>query len=244
MSLALSFSPNDVRLRANTFESASPGEILEWVWNEFGHRAAIGTSFQAAGLVIIDYMVRAGISFPVFTIDTGVLFPETVELKGRLEKFFGIEIERLHPEMTLDRQSAELGARLWERNPNLCCTLRKIMPLQKKLMQLEGWITGVRRDQSRGRKETQILELYQADPTRDKKILKINPLANWSRDKVWDYVKTRGIPYNPLTDRGYKSIGCQPCTVAVADHHDERAGRWMGFDKTECGIHTFLGENI
>jgi phosphoadenosine phosphosulfate reductase len=236
--------PDFVRSQADSFESASPTDILRWVSEACGQRVAIGTSFQAAGLVIIDHAVKAGFPIPVFTIDTGLLFPETIELKERLERFFGIAIEAIHPEQTPEQQRNDLGDRLWERTPNLCCTLRKVMPLQKKLKDLDGWITGLRRDQSQGRNETRILELYQADPTRERKILKVNPLANWSRERVWDYVRQNQIPYNPLTDRGFKSIGCHPCTTAVTDDVDERAGRWSGLNKTECGIHTFLGENI
>jgi phosphoadenosine phosphosulfate reductase len=181
---------------------------------------------------------------PVFTIDTGLLFPETIELKNRLENFFGIVIEPLVPELSLDRQAVELGPNLWESKPDLCCTMRKVMPLQQKLATLDAWVTGLRRDQSSGRNGTQILELYEFDRLRGKNILKVNPLAGWSRDQVWDYIRRHQIPYNPLTDRGFHSIGCQPCTHTVLSGQDERAGRWTGFDKNECGIHTFLGENI
>jgi phosphoadenosine phosphosulfate reductase len=181
---------------------------------------------------------------PVFTIDTGLLFPETLELKRRLESFFNLKIEALIPEKTLDQQAREFGPKLWERNPDLCCTLRKVMPLQKKLASLDVWITGLRRDQSSGRNGTSVLELYEFDRIRQKRILKVNPLAGWGRDEVWEYIRRHKIPYNPLTDRGFRSIGCSPCTKAVVSGEDERAGRWIGFEKTECGIHTFLGDNI
>lgn len=244
MQASLSLSPSAVRTRSEHFERASPTDVLRWAWLEFGFRAAIGTSFQGAGLVIIHHAVSAGLPLPVFTIDTGLPFPETVELKSRLEGFFGIQIEALVPELSLAQQEAELGPSLWERNPDLCCTLRKVVPLQKKLAELEAWITGVRRDQSSARSRTQILELYEFDRIRQKQILKINPLAVWSRDNVWHYIRKHGIPYNPLHDRGFRSIGCKPCTRAVVSGEDERAGRWIGFEKTECGIHTFMGENI
>jgi phosphoadenosine phosphosulfate reductase len=122
--------------------------------------------------------------------------------------------------------------------------LRKVLPLQKKLAELDVWITGLRRDQSETRNTTRLLELYHFDVLRDKYILKLNPIANWSRDAVWQYIRENHLPYNPLTDRGYRSIGCVPCTRPVGEGDNERAGRWIGFDKSECGIHTFLGDNI
>ena len=126
----------------------------------------------------------------------------------------------------------------------MCCTLRKVLPLQKRLGGLDVWITGLRRQQSEGRERTQIAELYHFDVLRDRCILKLNPMANWSRDQVQDYLREHNIPTNPLASRGYRSIGCVPCTRAVGEGDDERAGRWTGFDKGECGIHTFLGASI
>jgi phosphoadenosine phosphosulfate reductase len=237
-------SPDEVHSLSAQFESASPETILGWAADRFGERAAFGTSFQGAGLVAIHHAVKAGIFLPVFTIDTGLLFAETIDLKRRLESFFGIVIEQISPEQTVDEQGAEYGEALWERQPNLCCTMRKVMPLQKKLSGLDAWVTGVRREQSSGRAGAQVLELYEFDKLREKNILKVNPLATWSREQVWNYIRVHKIPYNPLTDRGFRSIGCKPCTRAVSLGEDERAGRWTGFDKTECGIHTFLGENI
>ena len=244
MSPALLLNPSEVRSLSAEFESASPTEILHWVFEQFGTRAAIGTSFQGAGLVTIHHAVVAGIAVPVFTIDTGLLFAETLELKRRLEKFFGITIESLVPELTVEEQSREIAPQLWKVNPDLGCTIRKVEPLQKKLGSTDAWITGLRRDQSAGRARTQVLELYEFDRLRGRNILKINPVASWSREQVWDYLRLHKIPYNALVDRGFRSIGCFPCTSPVFGGQDDRAGRWTGFDKKECGIHTFLGENI
>jgi phosphoadenosine phosphosulfate reductase len=244
MSSALLLNPFEVRTLSAEFESASPTEILHWAFDQFGTRAAIGTSFQGAGLVTIHHAIAAGIAVPVFTIDTGLLFAETLELKRRLEKFFGITIESLVPELTVEEQSREIAPELWKVNPDLCCTIRKVEPLQKKLASIDAWITGLRRDHSTRRVRTQFLELYEFDRLRGRNILKINPLAKWSREQIWDYLRLHKIPYNPLIDRGFRSIGCFPCTSAVFGGQDDRAGRWTGFDKNECGIHTFLGENI
>lgn len=237
-------SPAEVHELAVQFETAGVEEILAWAWERFGSRAAIGTSYQGSGLVMIHKAVQAGLPLPVFTLDTELLFPETLELKRRLESFFEIKIESIRPEQTPEEQEAEHGPRLWERAPDLCCTMRKVLPLQKKLEKLAVWVTGLRRHQSETRQRTQLLEMYHFDVLRDRHILKLNPMANWSRQAVWDYIAANHIPYNPLHDRGYRSIGCWPCTRAVGEGVNERAGRWTGFDKSECGIHTFLGDNI
>jgi phosphoadenosine phosphosulfate reductase len=238
------FHSESVRRLSDELEKASLTEVLQWVWGRFGEQAAVGTSFQGAGLVLLDHAVRAGLGLPVFTLDTGVLFKETLELKERLEAFWGIRIERVEPERTLEEQAQELGPELWGRRPDLCCQLRKVEPLQRKLRDLSVWITGVRRQQSETRQQTRLLELYLFDPISERHILKLNPMVAWSREAVWTYLKERGIPYNPLHDRGYRSIGCAPCTQPLSDGENERAGRWTGFEKTECGIHTFLGSGI
>jgi phosphoadenosine phosphosulfate reductase len=244
MPAVLTSNPAEVASLAEEFESASATEILRWAFEQFGSTAAIGTSFQGAGLVTIHHAVAAGLPLPVFTIDTGLLFPETLELKTRLEDYFGIVIEALVPERTVEQQAQDTAPQLWLSNPDLCCTLRKVEPLQKKLNQLDAWIAGLRREQSVGRANIQVLELYEFDRLREKNILKVHPLARWSRDQVWEYIRYHGIPYNPLMDRGFRSIGCQPCTRVLISGQDERAGRWTGFDKSECGIHTFLGDKI
>ena len=233
----------DVHAEAERFETSTLEEVLTWTWERFGKRAAIGTSYQGSGLVIIHHARQLGLDFPVFTVDTGLLFPETYELKKRLEDFFGITIQPLQPAETVDEQRASYGCDLWTQNPDTCCTLRKVLPLQQHLSHLDVWITGLRRNQSDTRKTTKILELYEFDKLREQHILKLNPMANWSREAVWDHIRKHGIPYNPLHDKGYRSIGCWPCT-RLTSGENERAGRWEGFDKTECGIHTFLGSNI
>jgi phosphoadenosine phosphosulfate reductase len=237
-------SADEVHALADKFETESLATILRWAWEHFGTRAQIGTSFQGAGLVTIHHAVKAGLPFPVFTLDTQLLFPETLELKRQLENFFEIKIESLLPEQTPEQQETEYGAELWKNKPDLCCTMRKVLPLQRKLEQIAVWVTGLRRQQSETRQGTQIVEMYHFDVLRDHYILKLNPMANWSREAVWAYIAEHKIPYNPLHDRGYRSIGCWPCTRAITEGTNERSGRWIGFDKSECGIHTFLGDNI
>ena len=225
-------------------ECLSLDELLCWCWNYFGDKAAIGTSFQGSGLVIIDHAIRNGCNFPIFTIDTGLLFPETLELKKKLEDFWDVKIQSVHPEQTIEEQKKTMGPELWKTNPDSCCQMRKVLPLQSRLSSLDVWITGLRRGQSDQRKSTNVLEMYEFDKLRESYIFKLNPMVNWSREKVWSYIKDHNIPYNTLHDKGYRSIGCWPCTKAISDGQDERAGRWEGFNKTECGIHTFLGQGI
>jgi len=237
-------SPDEVKQLAADFDSAPLLETLAWMWKRFGTRAGIGTSFQGAGLVMIDHALKAGFRFPIFTLDTGLLFPETYETKARLEQYWGVEIEAVKPDVTVEQQAVDFGPELWKKAPDACCTIRKVEPLKKKFNELAVWITGLRRQQSEGREKTRVFELYHFDVLRDQYILKANPMVGWKREAVWDYIRQHGIPYNPLQDRGYRSIGCWPCTRATAEGENERAGRWTGFDKSECGIHTFLGESI
>ncbi|MEI6712851.1 MAG: phosphoadenylyl-sulfate reductase [Verrucomicrobiota bacterium] len=238
------FNSESVRLLADELEQKSLTDVLRWVWDRFGARAAIGTSFQGAGLVMMHHAAQAGIPIPVFTIDTGVLFPETIALKSELEGFLGIQIENVEPELSLEQQAKEVGPELWLSRPDTCCQLRKVEPLQRKLKDLSVWITGVRRQQSDTRQKTRILELYLFDALSERTILKLNPMVAWSREAVWEYLHQHKIPYNKLHDQGYRSIGCVPCTRPSGDGESERAGRWTGFEKTECGIHTFLGSSI
>ncbi len=236
-------TPAEVAELDQRFQSESTTEILTWAWNYFGNRAAIGTSFQGAGLVMLHLAREAGLPFPTFTLDTGLLFPETLAVKQRLEEFLCIKIEALLPDLTVAEQTEAMGPELWLRDPDLCCTVRKVMPLQRRLADLNAWITGLRREQSSTRANVGIIELYTLEGhsvSRD--IVKLNPMANWTRTAIWDYIRQHGIPYNPLHDQGYRSIGCQPCTHRTAVGDNERAGRWTGFSKVECGIHTFMSK--
>jgi len=235
-------TPPYVRWLDEQFAEMPTEEVLAWAWKRFGGRAAIGTSFQGAGLVMIHLAWQNGLKFPVFTLDTGLLFPETVALKKRLEDFFGFGIEALVPDLTVEQQADAQGPELWKRDPDLCCTMRKVFPLRNKLSELDCWMTGLRRQQSQSRTDVGVIELYNFDETAGHDIAKLNPMANWSREAIWDYIKQNKIPYNPLHDQGYRSIGCWPCTQKTANGEDERAGRWTGFKKVECGIHTFMSK--
>ena len=239
----LALTPANVRSLDQQFHGLPTEQVLSWAWQRFGNRAAIGTSFQGAGLVMMYLAQQNGIQFPVFTLDTGLLFPETLELKKRLEDFFGFAIESLRPDLTVEQQEEAQGPELWKREPDLCCTIRKVLPLQNKLQDLDCWITGLRRQQSDSRADIGVIELYHLDQAANRDIVNLNPMAEWSRDDVWKYIRDHKIPYNPLHDAGYRSIGCQPCTRKTSGDN-ERAGRWTGFNKVECGIHTFLSKKV
>jgi len=237
-------TPAEVRELNERFNREPTEAILAWAWQRFGARAAVGTSFQGAGLVMLHLAKQNNLPFPVFTLDTGLLFPETIALKKRLEDFFGIQIESLEPDLTVEEQADINGPELWTRNPDLCCMIRKVLPLRDRLSDLDCWVTGLRRQQSSTRADIGIIELYVFDEVSGREIVKLNPMANWTRDAVWNYLRDHRIPYNPLHDAGYRSIGCQPCTHKTGNGEDERAGRWIGFNKVECGIHTFMPKKV
>jgi phosphoadenosine phosphosulfate reductase len=225
-------SPEISKLKRES-ESWSPGRILEWAFDRFKDRVAISSAFGPEGMALIDIASRLGRSFRVFTLDTEFLFPETYSLMDRVERRYGITIERVFPLLSPHQQEQSYGAGLWSTNPDLCCNLRKVEPLRCKLRELHAWITSIRRDQTAARAGVGKIEW-------DNKfgLVKINPLADWSSDQVWSYIRSHEVPYNPLHDRSYPSISCTHCTRAVRPGENERAGRWAGFTKTECGLHT------
>ena len=222
------------------FENRAPRDVLQWAADSFGSRVAISSAFGPEGLVVIDIAMRkVAPRIPIFTIDTGFLFKETVELIRKIEQEYGVSVERLHPELTPEQQTEKHGPELYRREPDQCCHMRKVLPLQKKLPEVDALITGVRRSQSETRQGAKILQLQETPDGH--RYLKINPLASWSKEEVWWYIISHQLHYNPLHDRGYPSIGCWPdcCTRAVKEGEDDRAGRWAGTDKKECGLHTF-----
>jgi phosphoadenosine phosphosulfate reductase len=217
---------------SSLLEGKSALEILRWAADTLAPRLTFATGFGVEGCVIIDLIGRHHLPIDLFTLDTGVLFPETYALWRRLEDRYGIAIRGVLPALTLDEQAAAHGPALWSRDPDRCCDIRKVEPLARALAPFDAWITAIRRDQTAARANAQIVE---HDPKFG--ILKINPLATWTHKDVWRHVADHEVPYNPLHDHGYPSIGCQPCTSAVADGEDPRAGRWRGTAKTECGLH-------
>lgn len=213
-------------------EDAEPGEILAWATERFAPRLAFAFGFGPEGCVLFDLVARQGLDVDVFTLDTGLLFPETYALWERLEKRYGRTIRAVDPERTVEEQAQDHGERLWEREPDRCCDLRKVQPLAAALRGHQAWISAIRREQTADRADARVLEL-----DRKHGLVKVNPLAGWTRAQVWDHLTTHDVPVSTLHARGYPSVGCVPCTSAVRPGEDERAGRWRGRVKTECGLH-------
>lgn len=213
-------------------ESWKPEEVLNWAFATYGDNVALATGMGVEGMSLLDMAHRVNPRLKVFTGDTDFLFAETYDLIDRVEGKYGIQIERLYSELTPEKQERAYGKALWVRDPDQCCNLRKVEPLRRKLSTLDAWITAIRRDQTSTRAGIRKVEW---DPKFN--LVKISPLADWTREMVWSYVLQHDVPYNPLHDLDYPSIGCTHCTRAVLRGEDERAGRWAGFGKTECGLH-------
>ncbi len=213
-------------------ETWGPQQLLAWAFETFGNDVAISSAFGAEGMVLIDMASRVRKDFRVFTIDTELLFPETYSLIDKIEQNYQIKIERVFSLLSPEGQERVHGGALWARDPDQCCNLRKVEPLRRKLGELGGWITSIRRDQTSFREGARKVEW-------DAKfgLVKINPIADWNSKQVWQYLHDHGVPYNSLHDRNYPSIGCTHCTRAIQPGEDARAGRWPGTAKTECGLH-------
>ena len=216
-----------------SFRNRSAEDLLDWATARFGQQIVLTCSFGgASGMVLLDMVARVGCGTPVMFLDTDLLFPETYALAEAAARRYGVAIERRRPALTLAEQEIQEGARLYERDPDRCCGIRKVKPLADALRPYRAWISGIRRDQSSTRAGTELVQWSARH-----NLLKVNPLAYWTERDVWRYVHANQVPYNPLLDQGYASIGCGPCTRKAGAGEDLRAGRWAGFAKTECGIH-------
>lgn len=216
---------------------AHPLTVLSWATSTVD-RLAVATSFQASGLVILHLLRELRPDLPVLFLNTGFHFPETLEFRDRLVEEWDLKlVELTGAHKTVRGQEQLYGPDLFRRDPDKCCFINKVQPLQVALEEFDGWISGLRRDQSPLRANTPVVEA-QLLPSGNE-VLKIHPLAAWSREDVDRYLKENDIPTHPLLDKGFASIGCFPCTRAIAPGESERAGRWDGITKTECGIHSF-----
>jgi phosphoadenosine phosphosulfate reductase len=214
-------------------ERWKPEQVLAWAFATYGDNIAMATGFGVEGMALLDIAFRVNPDVKVFTGDTEFLFPETYDLIDRVEARYGIKVERLYSELTPEEQERAYGKALWARDPDQCCSLRKVEPLRRKLASLDAWVTAIRRDQTSERSGVR-----KVDWDEKFNLVKISPLADWTREAIWSYVVKHDVPYNPLHDRNYPSIGCTHCTRAVQPGEDPRAGRWSGFRKTECGLHS------
>ncbi len=214
-------------------EGQTPEQIIRWAADRYGDGITLACSFGGpTGMALVDMASRVGPSIEVFYVDTEFLFPETYELVTRTSERYGIRPKALKPRWTPEQQAAEFGAELWKSDPDLCCQIRKVEPNGRALEGKQAWISGLRRDQSKGRADVRVVEW-------DAKfgVVKLNPLAAWTESDVWAYISEHDVPYNSLHEAGFPSIGCTYCTRAVKPGEDLRAGRWAASDKVECGLH-------
>jgi phosphoadenosine phosphosulfate reductase len=213
-------------------ESWTAEQVLQWAFETYRNGVAIASGFGAEGIVTIDIAAQINPHPAVFTLDTGYLFPETLALIEKVERRYGIRVHRIASSVTPAAQAELYQPALWSRNPDLCCRIRKVEPLRRKLAGLRAWVTAIRQDQTLARQNARKIEWDSRF-----QLVKINPLADWTSEMVWSYIRTHRLDYNPLHDQGYPSIGCTHCTRPIKAGESPRAGRWSGLAKTECGIH-------
>jgi phosphoadenosine phosphosulfate reductase len=220
----------DAEAVAAELEPMSAGGVLEWAFDQFGPDLYIACSFQKTSSVMVHLASEISPEARFFYLDTDVLFPETYETRDRLAERFGVEFERWH-NISLEEQAATHGDRLWKTDPDACCGIRKVEPMRRALSTVDCWVSGIRREDSKARASAPKFAW-------DKRfsLWKINPLADWTERDVWNHLNENNVPYNPLHDQGYPSIGCTHCTRPVVPGQDARDGRWSDSGKTECGI--------
>jgi phosphoadenosine phosphosulfate reductase len=222
-----------LRAASQRLETATPEEIIAWGVESYAPYFTMATAFGPEGCIILAMLAKIAPDTYTFNLETGYQFQETLDLRDRIAEKYGIEVDLLQPELSVPEYESLHGGPLYKTNPDQCCFDRKIKTLQRAAQVMHAWMSGIRRDQSPDRARAAIVGW-------DKKfgLVKISPLANWTKKDVWKRIMDEGFPYNPLHDQGFPSIGCWPCTRAVAaGDSDERAGRWSGTPKTECGLH-------
>jgi phosphoadenosine phosphosulfate reductase len=217
---------------AERFETRGIEDLLEWAVDRFAPGLVMTSNFGAEGVVLIDHLARVAPKTPIVYLSTGFQFAETDELKDRLRERYDLNIVQAEADLTVEEQNRVHGERLYQINSDLCCQIRKVEPLQQALSGYDGWIAALRRDQSPTRANIKTIEWNARN-----NLVKIHPLATWTRATVWNYILKHNLPYNRLYNEGYTSIGCQPCTRRVSAGAHERSGRWDGSKKMECGIH-------
>jgi phosphoadenosine phosphosulfate reductase len=226
------FSPQQIAVACMELEGQSPQTILRWAVRTFFPRLTMGTAFGPEGNCIIHMLAEIEPKVRIFNLETGYQFAETLELREQIKARYGIEVEYVRPELSVEEYEAEHGGPLYRHRPDQCCLDRKLTPCRQAVVGYEAWISAIRKDQTADRAKANVVQW-------DAKfgLVKINPLLGWTAKDVWKFVMDNKVPYNPLHDQGYPSIGCWPCTQAVKAGEDERSGRWSGKVKKECGLH-------
>jgi phosphoadenosine phosphosulfate reductase len=219
------------------FEASSPREILEWAITDFWPDVIMTSSFQTQSLPLLHMVTQLKPELPIYFLDTGYHFTETLAFKEKLQHAWGLNVVEVCRDAGDEKELAGTGTPLYRTDPDKCCFLCKVAPMEKALQGKRAWITGIRREQTPERPRANIVEL------RENGLIKINPLLNWSRKQLWSYIHEFNLPIHPLYTKGYLSVGCAPCTRAVKPGEGERAGRWADNEKEECGLHTVLLKN-
>jgi phosphoadenosine phosphosulfate reductase len=225
----------DFKMLSDSFEAKSPQDVLAYAIETYHPQIVLACSFGAEDVVLVDMVHRMNPDVPLFYLDTDFLFPETYATRDRIIERYQLkpaQVIQVKSLLTPQKQAESYGDALWTSSPDQCCQLRKVEPLTRVLKGYNAWITGIRRDQAPSRASAGLIEWDQKF-----KLVKVNPLARWTWTDVWTYIKVYEVPYNPLHDQNYPSIGCTYCTAPVAPGDDPRAGRWKNFAKTECGLH-------
>jgi len=210
----------------------TPQEVLRWTVERFFPRLTMATAFGAEGCCIIHMLAEIEPRVRIFNLETGYQFAETLAMRERIRDRYGMDVEWVRPETTVEEYEKEHGGPLYVIRSDQCCHDRKIVPLRRSLVGYDAWISSIRKDQTEHRAKAGVVHW-----DRKFELTKVNPLLTWTKKDVWSFVMKHGIPYNPLHDQNYPSIGCWPCTRPVANGEDERAGRWAGTVKKECGLH-------
>jgi phosphoadenosine phosphosulfate reductase len=227
-------SRHEIESLSQEFETKTPQQIIQWAVDTFWPEVALSSSFQSQSVPLLHMASLIRHDILIFFLDTGYHFWETLMFQEQLASHWQLNVLSLYREARWDEFVRERIRSLPVEDPNLCCFIHKVQPMQRALQDMKAWITGIRRDQTTVRANAKILELQ------DDGLLKINPLLNWTKEDVRRYSKEHRLPAHPLYQRGYRSIGCSPCTVAIGLNDDERAGRWAGRSKLECGLHTSM----
>jgi phosphoadenosine phosphosulfate reductase len=225
----------ELKVWSDSFESKQPQDVIAAAVGRYAPQMVLACSFGAEDVVLVDMVHRINPAVPLFYLDTDFLFPETYATRDRVIRQYDLkpaQVLQIQSLLTPERQAQAYGDALWAKEPDRCCQLRKVEPLTRVLKGFNAWMTGIRRDQAPSRANAGLIEW-------DHKfeLVKVNPLARWTWDDVWTYIRVYEVPYNPLHDQNYPSIGCTHCTAPVAPGDDPRAGRWKNFTKTECGLH-------
>jgi phosphoadenosine phosphosulfate reductase len=230
--MATALSAGQLGAANEELSGATPQAVLLWAVETYYPKLTMATAFGAEGCCLIHMLAEIEPRVRVFNLETGYQFAETLDLRERLRERYGIEVEYVRPELTVTEYEAEHGGPMYRHRPDQCCHDRKILPLRQAVKGYDAWLSAIRRDQTAHRAVAGVVQW-------DAKfgLVKVNPLLSWGRRDVWQFILDHQIPYNPLHDRGYPSIGCWPCTEAVGEGGDERAGRWAGSAKKECGLH-------